>query len=254
MPHTFRRHPVRSFALAAVLACAALLSGSGAQAETTRTVYGARLKLSDVMPQAPEDVAVLDLGPAPPPAVSRVIGRDELVRRLLVAGIDPNTLKLPKSVRVTSASKRFSPAEFKQFALQPVTNSLPRGVRLIDVSTRSALLPSRATLGTVRLSQLPKREGVLRTSAIADVMLDGEVTSRLSLSLLVEVDAAAFAPDLERGALVELIVQMKSAQVTATAEALEAVRIGEVARFRVARTQKTLRARLESRNLARVVE
>ena len=93
------------------MALVALLSAASTRAETSVSVSRARVLLGDLVPNLAPDVASLDFGPAPPPGSSRLVAGAEIRRQLAKSGVGAEKLKLPASVRVVSAARRFSPSE-----------------------------------------------------------------------------------------------------------------------------------------------
>ena len=98
-----------------------------------------------------------------------------------------------------------------------------------------------------------RRPGPATLTAIVELLHDGEVVSRLPITLLVEVSERAATPLVDKGARIDLVITRGSARISAAGVALEAAEIGEVASFKVSTTQKVLRARVESATRALVV-
>src|SRR5579864_4273911 len=98
-----------------------------------RTVDHARICLADAVPSVPSAMADVDLGPAPPPGGSRIVGRDEMIVAIRRAGLYPNTTLLPASVRVTSAARRITSAQFVSLAAPVISRCLRPGVELKTV-------------------------------------------------------------------------------------------------------------------------
>lgn len=238
-----------SVALAALLALA-----YPCRAEPLRTIDAHRVRVADVVAGAAPEIAELDLGPAPPPGSSRLFARDDLARELRSQGVDPGNVKLPTLIRVQSAARRFSPSEIAELVRPHLLNALPPGVSLKELKiTRGIVASPRIEAGEVRIPKLARRAGAATVTAMADLLHDGEVVSRLPLTLALEVSPAAALPLVDKGARVDLLIARGAARISASAIALEAAERGDIASFKVSTTQKVLRARVESSTLAVVV-
>lgn len=224
-------------------------------AEPVKQIESARVSVGDVVDSASGAVAGVDLGPAPPPGGSRLIARAELERELRRAGADAKGLKLPELTRVVSAGKRFTPAELAKLFEPALRAALPRGVSLKNVTVaRGALVSPRVEAGAVFLPRLPRRRGNVKSSGTVELVLDGAVVSRVPVALWFGIEPVAAEPVVRRGSRIDLVIERGPAKITAAAVALADAEVGDVIQFRVGSTQKTLRARVESRALARVVQ
>jgi hypothetical protein len=227
---------------------------SVARAEPVMQVESARVSFGDIVPSAPRELAGVDLGPAPPPGGSRLIDRAEIERELRRAGADSKGVQVPALVRVVSAAKRFTAADLAKLVEPALRAALPRGVSLKSVSAmRGAMVSPKVEPGAVFLPKLPKRQGNVKVSGSVELVLDGAVVGRVPVSLWFSLEPVAAAPVVKRGARVDLVIERGPARVTAAAVALADADVGEVIQFRVGATQKMLRARVESRSMARVV-
>jgi hypothetical protein len=239
---------------AALVIAASCLFAAPLRAEPVKHVESARVTVGDVVDAAPAELAGVDLGPAPPPGGSRLIARDELAREIRRAGADAKGVKLPELTRVVSAGKRFTPAELAALFEPALRAALPRGVTLKSVTVaRGALVSPRVEAGAVFLPKLPRRRGNVKSSGTVELVLDGSVVSRVPVTLWFSIEPVAAEPVVRRGSRVDLVIERGPARITAAAVALADGEVGEVLQFRVGATQKTLRARVESRTLARVV-
>jgi hypothetical protein len=217
-------------------------------------IDGSRIHLSDLTDTQSDELAQVDLGPAPPPGGSRMFAREDLRRELRAQGVDTTRLKLPDLVRVQSASRRFSPAEIDALVRARVTSALPSGVSLTELNIAKGIVASpRIVVGEVKVPKLVRRSGPATLTAIVELMHDGEVSSRLPVTLLVSVSERAATPLVYKGARVDLVIARGSARISASGIALEAAEAGEIASFKVSTTQKVLRARVESSTRALVV-
>jgi hypothetical protein len=227
-----------------------------ANAESERTIEGARIHLEDVSDGYDEgDLASLDLGPAPPPGSSRLISRGEVENLLRAAGDDTKSLRMPSALRVKSASKRWSPDDLRQALTPRLMAALPFGLTFKTAKlTRSLITSPSVVIGDVHYPKFPKREGELTLTATVDMQQDGVTVLRVPVTVVVLVTEAATHAAASKGARVNLVIQHGAARVTALATALSDTELGGVGLFRVASTQRVLRARLLSPDSAEVVQ
>jgi hypothetical protein len=233
----------------------ALSVSLGAHAETERTIDSPRVHLSDVSQDFDGEIAALDLGPAPPPGNTRTLPRSEVEEQLRAAGEDTKKLHMPRSVVIRSAARRWSAEELKALLAPRLVAALPRGVQLRQLKYSRPLVTSpRVVVGDVHFPKIPKREGELTLTATVELRQDDIVVSRVPVTVIVDVGVEATRPALSRGSRVNVVIEHGAARVSAVAQALSDVELGDVTLFRVASTQRVLRARLETPDTARVVE
>jgi hypothetical protein len=227
-----------------------------ASAEVSRTIDSSRIHLSDVSDGYDDgDLASLDLGPAPPPGNSRLLSRGEVEDQLRAAGDDAKSLRMPGVLRVQSASKRWSAAELRDAVTPSILSALPLGLKFKAIKLNRALLTSPSIkIGATHFPRFPKREGELTLTAIVDLLQDDVTVIRVPVTVVVLVTEAATRPAASKGARVNLVIQHGAARVTALAIALSDTELGALGMFRVASTQRVLRARLLSADAAEVVE
>jgi Chaperone for flagella basal body P-ring formation len=234
----------------------ALLCGTSlASAEESRIVRGSRLHLSDLIASLPAEVPDLELGASPPPGSSRLVSKGEIESAALRRGVSVKSLKLPSSVRVVSAAKRWSADELVNAALPTLTSALPSGVSVkrARTSAKAVTVPD-ASVSAVRLPKLPRREGEHMTTGTIELSSDGEIVARIPLSLTLDIGAAAAIAAITKGARVQLMIESGPARITATAVALADGEIGDTLQFRVITTQKILYGKVMEPTLARVVQ
>lgn len=233
----------------------AISTSAAAATEPVRVVDGERVTVGDIIDGATEDVALVDLGPAAPPGGSRLVTASEIRRHLVNAGVDVSKLKLPKVVRVKTASRRIEPAALAKFLKPSIERSLPKGVKLVKVSPSRAIVVSpRAIAGDTRVPKLPKREGKVRSTVTVGVEVDGKAVLHIPMSVVLDISAEAARADVDKGRRLSLVIERRTARVSTAGIALEDGDIGEVLRFRVAKTGRTVRAKVLSQHRARVVE
>lgn len=227
-----------------------------ANAESERTIDGARIVLKDVSDGYDEgELATLDLGPAPPPGSSRLLSRVEVEEQLRAAGDDAKSLRMPSSLRVKSAAKRWSPEELREAFTPRLLAALPPGLTFKAAKLSRAVVTSPSvSVGDAHFPKFPKRAGELTLTASVDLQQGGATVLRVPVTVVVLVSEAATRPAASKGARVNLVIEHGPARVSALATALSDTELGALGLFRVASTQRVLRARLISADSAQVVE
>ncbi|MCA9633070.1 MAG: flagella basal body P-ring formation protein FlgA [Myxococcales bacterium] len=244
--------PLRSLALTLALLCAAP-TASAAPKEIE--VKGAHIELGEVWTDAPEDYREIDLGRAPPPGASRLLSRAAVLRQVEAAGFDPAKVEFPTSVRVRSAARKLTSEELEELVTPAISEALKTGIELKKVSvSRGVTLPPDATLQAVEMPKPPKRRGAYRTSAIIKWVSDSETVARVPVSVTLYITDRGASADIEKGANVTLVIERKGARITARGQALTSGDAGDVIQVRVLKTNKVLRARIESEHVAKVEE
>ncbi|MEO7037463.1 MAG: hypothetical protein ABI548_26150 [Polyangiaceae bacterium] len=236
-----------------VLATTFALSAS---AELSQTIYTSRIHLSEVSDGYDDgDLASLDLGPAPPPGSSRLLSRAEVEDQLHAAGDSAKKLRMPASLRVKSAAKRWTADELRDALTPKLISGLPAGVHFkASKLNRSVVTSPSVTVGEAHLPRIPKHVGELTLTAIVDLMQDDVIVLRVPITLVVQVTELATQPTAAKGTRVNLVIEHGETRVTALAIAMSDTELGATGLFRVASTQRILRARLLSTDAAQVVE
>jgi hypothetical protein len=227
-----------------------------ANAELERTIDSARIHLADISDGYDDsELSSLDLGPSPPPGSSRLLSRGEVEDQLHAAGDDAKNLRMPSSLRVKSAAKRW-PAEELRAALTPrLLAALPAGLKFKSSRLNRALVTSPSIkIGDAHFPKFPKREGELTLTAIVDLIQDDVTVLRVPVTVVVWVTEAATRPAAAKGARINLVIEHGPARVTALATALSDIELGALGSFQVASTRRVLRARLVGPDSALVVE
>jgi Chaperone for flagella basal body P-ring formation len=235
---------------------AALLAAKApAYADTNRVVHGAQVHLSDLLAELPQDVPDLEIGAAPPPGSSRTISAREVYEAASKSGVSLKSVRLPKTVRVTSAAKFWSTEDLTAGALPVLARSLPPGVgvKRARALAKTTTSPS-AEISAIRVPRLPRREGEHLTTATVELTNDGQIVARVPLQLSLDITSAAAAPAISKGTRVQLVIESGPARITATAIALSDGEIGDTLQFRVASTQKILYGKVEEPTVARVIQ
>lgn len=241
--------------LAPLLLFALATASVPVHAEEGRVVRGAQVHLSDLLTELPSEVPDLEVGAAPPPGTTRTIARGEILDAAEKSGVSLKQLRLPGSVRVTSAAKRWSAEELAGAAAPHLLAALPVGVTVRRArATSKAVTSPRASVSAVRVPKLPRREGEHLTTAIIELSNDGQIVARVPLQLSLEIPASAAVAAVTKGARLQLLIESGPARVSATAIALSDGEIGDTLQFRVATTNKILYGKVVDAALARVVQ
>jgi hypothetical protein len=232
-----------------------LLAFSGAaMAEPVRRISGAVVLVADVVPNAPAELADLELCPAPPAGSSRLLTRDEIKRRLVDLGADPARLTLPGVVRIEAEAERWSAKDLTEKATTSLHATLPPAVTLESLkATRNLVVPLGARVSSVRVT-VPRREGRHELTGTAEITLGDKIVARAPVRVAVNVAEGAFAPAITRGSRVMLIIEQGATRVGASAMAMSDVDLGGEAMFKVTTTGRVLKARVQTRETALVIE
>ena len=238
-----------------ILMCAMTLLPVSAKAETTRMLDAQRITLGDLVPEATGALAALDLGSAPPPGGSRLFSADDIRTAILVAHEKAETLPSLTNVRVVRVTRRFSERELEVLIRPFISALLPPGATLLTLQMpKSILAVPNVTVGEVRIPKLPKRVGLTRSSAIAELVVKGDVLARVPVTMDLQLDESATHYLLERGATLSLVIETGSTRVTAAATLQSPADLGDIVPCQVSRTRKILRAKVVSGREAVVVQ
>ncbi len=226
-----------------------------ASAEDGRLLRSAQVHLSDLVSELPAEVLDFEIGAAPPPGSSRTIAKGEILDAASKSGISLKQLKLPASVRVTSAAKRWNTEELANAATPALLSALPPGVNVRRAkATAKAVTSPSATISAVRVPKLPRREGEHLTTAIIELSNDGQIVARVPLQLSLDITSSAAVSTITKGSRVQLMIESGPARITATAVAMSDGELGDTLQFRVATTNKILYGKVLEPALARVVQ
>ena len=248
-----QRHAPR---LAAVLVALCVASASSAEdAPSGVRITGARVYLRDVMAGCPQSACAADLGPAPPAGSSRWVAADVMRGALSAAGEQPAQYPDLAAKRVISASRVWSPAELGELLRPSIERRLPPGVRLVELQPKAgATLPLLASAGECTLPVLPKRAGPLTTTVTVEILHEGSAVRRVPVQLRLDLSERAARPLIARGGVVTLVIERGLASVSARGIALSDAELGQLAAFRVQPTGRVVQARVQSAELARVMD
>lgn len=209
------------------------------------SVASTRVRLGDLVPDAPTDLRAVDLGPAPMPGGVRVIAReavrDAYLERSLQAPAD-----LPASFTVGRRMQSVTARELEARIREVIgAAGLPRGVTLTSVRCPpTSLVPDGWQTLAVDLLGVPRRTGAARVSARVSLRQGDTVLAVLAVPMDVSLDADAVRPDVAHGAPVQLVIRRGLVEVTAPATAGVDARVGDVFPVVLHPAGRTLRARL----------
>lgn len=232
-----------------------ILATTDASAQVARTVDSTRIRVIDVMPDAPVAVSDIDIGPAPSPGASRLLGQPEIEGAILRAGQSLKGLRIPKSVRVTVPSRRITAVELASLAEPSIRKQLPDGVTLKRATAMGAMVtPRRVAVGAITIPRHPRQKGEFRTTAMMELSNDGVVFSRVPIAVVLDVSEAAARPDVTRGGAVTLVVSQRSFEIRAQAIAQAEASIGDTISVKVKSTGRVVRARVTAKDEAILTE
>lgn len=225
-----------------------------ASAENRVSIEGPTVRVSDIDPAAPAEVADVELGRAPPPGSSRIFTRGEIRQRMREAGADATHVNVPASVRVETPAEHWRPEEVAARSDAAVRAALPPGVSLLKLDAqRSIVVPPGSSVTSVK-PVIPHAVGRHDVTVVAEVRRNHEIVGRAALSLVVDVGEDAFAPILRKGDRITLIIEQGNARIGASAVTLADANLGDAVFCRVTSTGKVLKAKVQSRDVGQVVE
>lgn len=234
-----------------------LMGGSIALAgpPTRVEVSGLRVRVGDVLRDAPASVAEVDLGPAPSVGGSRVINREQI--RLAVESREhAGVLRFPECVRVFRRMSSLTPRDLDRLvrdALPPAR--MPRGATLSAVrAPRSMELPAGWDAVSAELPRMPRRSGTFLTAVALTLRVGSDVIARVSVPVELSLAAEAALPEVARGAGLTLLVRQGLVEVRVGANAAADADVGDTFPVVLRPSGRVLRARLLDRSLALAVE
>jgi flagella basal body P-ring formation protein FlgA len=225
-----------------------------ASAETVVTVSGRNVRVADLDPGAPAELADIELGRAPPPGGSRIVTKKEVTDLVRAAGADPSRLSLPRTLRVAAAADRWRAADIAVRAEGAVRAALPPGVTIVKLAaTQGVVVPPGTTVKSAR-PVIAKHVGRQELTLMAELECETEIVARAPLKLTVDVSEEALAPAVRKGDRLTLVVEQGNARIGANAVALADANTGDSIWFKVTSTGKVLKARVTSRDIGVVVD
>jgi hypothetical protein len=239
---------------ALVAFAAALTLSAGAGADNRVSIEGPIVRVSDIDPGAPAELADIELGRAPAPGGSRVFTKSEIRQRLREAGADPARMNVPASVRVETPAERWKPEEVAVRADPVVRAALPAGVSLVKLDAHQTIVvPPGSSVASAR-PVIPHAVGRHDVTVVAEVRRRDEIVARAPLSLVVDVGEDAFAPIVRKGDRITLVIEQGNARIGASGVTLADANPGDAIFCRVTSTGKVLKAKVQSRDVGVVVE
>lgn len=233
-----------AFRLAVILAAPAVPRLAHASPGiVVRTVEAPRITVADVVPSAPADIGVIDLGPAPPAGSNRLVKREEVVAALPAGKL--NDVRIPTTTRVVRATSKLSPAAIEGLVRGAGPASLPKGATLVSVRPRAEVIVPRGydEVGLV-IARPPRKVGRHMTVATVRFSRGGVLVAAISVPIELQLSPAALVPALRRGSPMVVVVDDGVVEVQAQARANEDADVGELLQVTVEGSGKVLRARL----------
>ncbi len=238
--------------LAALTALPASSADAAAGAQG-RVAHGSRVELVEVIPKCAPKYCAVDLGRAPLPGKSRVLTRREIKNYVRDAGLDASAVRVARSIRVRGAAKRLTPAQLAKLAAPRVRAQLKTGIKLVRLQTQRTITVSpEATLARITIPRMPRRAGPHRSTATLEFVAEGRTQARVSATLHLDISEDAARPDIAKGAQIMLVIRRGTATISTAGTALKGGDIGETIQFRVVKTGRVIRARVDSPRRASV--
>jgi hypothetical protein len=223
--------------------------------DTSRIVERARLRVGDVVAGAPTEIADLDLGPAPPPGGSRVVGKNEVEEKIRSAGFEVSRVKVPAAVRLVAASRHIAPAELNELCQVELVKVLPAGISVVKANApRELVVTPSATVREAKIGRPPRQKGQFQTTAMLEFQSEGEIVARAAIPVTLDVSERAALPDVPRGRRITLFVAKKGIRVSTTGVAQTDANVGDVASVQVATTGRVVKAEVKSADEAEVIQ
>lgn len=218
-----------ALALAVSLVTApASVGAAKAKAIAEAQLARSRVLLSDLVPNAPEEVATIDLGASPQPGSSRLVTREEMVAAL-PEGFDARSLQMPASVRVVRKARKLMPAEIEKMTRDAISEAgVPRNGTLTAVRPRAAVtVPAGWESARVDLPRPPRKSGKHLATATL-LLLEGEtVLARLPVPVELALPKSAAIPDVKKGSKLQLVIERSGLEIKAMVSAAADADVGE---------------------------
>jgi hypothetical protein len=217
-------------------------------------VVGPRVRIVDVMPTAPADVASLDLGAAPAVGGTRVVSREEIVAAI-VAAKAKQPKGVPDAVRVARKVKTVGAADLeKELRASLKLHPLAKGGALVAVRP-----PKSIDVGAgwdrvvVDVPRPPRKTGPWSTTATLVFARGEETLGKVSLPIDVALPAAAAIPDVAQKAGITLVIERGQVEVSVRGTANVDGDVGEIIPITIP-SGKVLRGRIATKDRANCVE
>lgn len=237
----------RNFIALATLALATWSTPALAKRKSIRTVLVAtpRVQLGQIMDNLEDEVAEIDLGPAPAPNGTRMITKKKIEEALEEENVQGVT-GIPKSVRVKRKMQTLKPAELIQITKEAIAaRGLKKGITLTSVKP-----PARVKIAAgwdavrVRLPKNPRRKGKWSTTAMLSFDAGGERIARVAVRVTFHLTEEATRPDIKKGTQLTLTVQSGRVAVSVKAYAGADADVGDTFNVQLRPSGRLVRAKL----------
>jgi len=214
-----------------------------------------RMRVGDLVPNAGESAATVDVGPAPFAGATKLVTRADILSALEAKQIAPPP-SIPEIVRVVRKVRHLTSLDMDALVRRAVLEKpLGRGVTLSRVRVERPVDVadgwSRVDLSVPRA---PKRIGEFQTTAIASFFVDAELLARVLVPLDLSVSAEGAVYDTVRGSFVTVVVRRGSVEVRTTGFAGADADIGDRLPVQLRPSGRVLRTRLVNKDEALVEE
>lgn len=218
-------------------------------------VSSPRVRVVDVIRNAPPSLADIDLGPAPAPNGSRLLTRAQ-IREALQRAPDGPTPRIPESVRITRRMVALTPADLDRLVREALPAArLPRGATLSAVrAPRVIEAPAGWTAVTAELPRAPRRAGTLSTVAMVTLRVGEDVLARIAVPVELTLSSEAATPDATRGGALTLLVRQGLVEVRIGGFAGADADVGDDLPVVLRPSGRVLRAKLIERSVALALE
>ncbi len=195
---------VKSTASAVVLAAVCIINPASSEAAMPAQVSGSKIHVGDVVSKCLGAACEIEVGPAPLPGRAHVVRRQDVIKALREAGIDPKHLKIPMRRRVLRPARKASKQELAEHIRNAVIDILPDGVALESLGRISELdVPKNGY--QVKARWPGERSFRRRVSVPIDLVADGALfrTLQISAILTLEIRLPVAIGDLPKGTILD---------------------------------------------------
>jgi hypothetical protein len=216
-------------------------------------VTGNHVHLSDIIHNAPLELADLDLGASPAAGGSRIFDKGDLA---LALGDKQNKVSLPNAIRIVRKMHKLDIAEITKTATDGITHlTLWRGVTLAHVKPLHATeVPEGWTKINIEIPKPPRKSGAVSTNATLAFETDGETTAKVVVPIELMLSEDAAKPEVAHGAQIQLVVKRGLVEVATSAIAGADGDAGDVISVTVQASNRVLRARVQDATHAVALE
>lgn len=214
-------------------------------------LVGPRIRLGDILKDAPPDLADKDLGPVPPPAGARTVTRAELE-----GALGGKKVALPDAVRVVRKMKKVTGKELDAALVDALlARPIGRGGKLkVSRPPKSVEIAAGWDLVVVDVPKPPRKAGPHTTSAALTYKRGPEVLFTVQVPIDIELPKEAALPEVPIKSALVLTVTKGAVEVRTKALAGGDGDVGDTIPVVVDGTKKILTAKLDSKDRAHAVE